>query len=127
MYDSIVFDYFCLKNKIMMRSYIYLVLAIVFEIIATTFLKKSDQFTKLFPSIITVIGYITTFYLFSLTLKQVPVGIAYAIWSGVGIVFITIIGIVAFKQVPDLPAIIGILLIVIGVIVINLFSKMGTH
>lgn len=127
MYDSIVFDYFCLKNKIMMRSYIYLFLAIVFEIIATTFLKKSDQFTKLFPSIITVIGYITTFYLLSLTLKQVPVGIAYAIWSGAGIVFITIIGIVAFKQVPDLPAIIGILLIVIGVIVINLFSKMGTH
>lgn len=127
MYVRFVFDYFCLKYKIMMRSYIYLVLAIVFEIIATTFLKKSDQFTKLFPSIITVIGYITTFYLLSLTLKQVPVGIAYAIWSGVGIVFITIIGIVAFKQVPDLPAIIGILLIVIGVIVINLFSKMGTH
>jgi small multidrug resistance pump len=111
----------------MMRSYIYLVLAIVFEIIATTFLKKSHQFTKILPSIITVVGYIATFYFLSLTLKQVPIGIAYAIWSGVGIVFITIIGIVAFKQIPDLPAIIGILLIVIGVIVINLFSKMGTH
>ncbi|KQT35764.1 multidrug transporter [Chryseobacterium sp. Leaf405] len=109
------------------RSYLYLLLAIIFEIIATTFLKKSEQFTKLLPSIITLIGYIVTFYLLSLTLRQVPVGIAYAIWSGVGIIFITIIGIVVFKQVPDLPAIIGILLIVIGVVVINLFSKMGSH
>jgi len=109
------------------RSYLYLLLAIIFEIIATTFLKKSEQFTKFLPSIITVIGYIVTFYLLSLTLRQVPVGIAYAIWSGVGIIFITIIGIVVFKQVPDLPVIIGILLIVIGVVVINLFSKMGSH
>lgn len=118
---------FVIKIKDMGRSYMYLLLAIIFEIIATTFLKKSEQFTKLFPSIITVIGYIVTFYLLSLTLRQVPVGIAYAIWSGVGIICITIIGIVAFKQIPDLPAIIGIILIVIGVIVINLFSKMGTH
>nr|WP_259112630.1 SMR family transporter [Chryseobacterium sp. JUb7] len=110
-----------------MRSYIYLVLAIVFEIIATTFLKKSEQFTRIIPSVITVVGYIATFYLLSLTLRQVPIGIAYAIWSGVGIVFITIIGMVAFKQVPDMPAIIGIVLIVLGVIVINLFSKMGSH
>ncbi|MCS3532111.1 DMT family transporter [Chryseobacterium sp. JUb7] len=111
----------------MIRSYIYLVLAIVFEIIATTFLKKSEQFTRIIPSVITVVGYIATFYLLSLTLRQVPIGIAYAIWSGVGIVFITIIGMVAFKQVPDMPAIIGIVLIVLGVIVINLFSKMGSH
>lgn len=109
------------------RSYIYLILAIVFEIIATTFLKKSEEFSKLIPSIITVIGYSAAFYFLSLTLRQIPVGITYAIWSGVGIIFITIIGIVAFKQVPDLPAIIGIALIVIGVIIINIFSKMGTH
>ncbi|AZA55250.1 DMT family transporter [Chryseobacterium sp. G0201] len=109
------------------RSYIYLILAIVFEIIATTFLKKSEEFSKLIPSIITVIGYSVAFYFLSLTLRQIPVGITYAIWSGVGIIFITIIGIVAFKQVPDLPAIIGIALIVIGVIIINIFSKMGTH
>ena len=109
------------------RSYIYLTLAIVFEIIATTFLKKSEEFSKLTPSIITVIGYSAAFYFLSLTLRQIPVGITYAIWSGVGIIFITIIGIVAFKQVPDLPAIIGIALIVIGVIIINIFSKMGTH
>lgn len=109
------------------RSYLYLILAIVFEIIATTFLKKSEEFSKLWPSIVTVIGYSAAFYFLSLTLRQIPVGITYAIWSGVGIICITIIGIVAFKQVPDLPAIIGIALIVIGVIVINLFSKMGTH
>lgn len=109
------------------RSYIYLILAIVFEIIATTFLKKSEEFSKLIPSIVTVIGYSAAFYFLSLTLRQIPVGITYAIWSGVGIIFITIIGIVAFKQIPDLPAIIGIALIVIGVIIINIFSKMGTH
>ncbi|KMQ68918.1 multidrug transporter [Chryseobacterium sp. FH2] len=107
------------------RSYLFLVLAIIFEIIATTFLKKSDQFTKLWPSIFTVLGYIAAFYCLSLALRQIPVGIAYAVWSGVGIIFITIIGIVVFKQTPDLPAIVGISLIVVGVIVINLFSKMG--
>ena len=109
------------------RSYIFLIAAIILEILATTFLKKSEQFTKIIPSIITVIGYMVTFYFLSLTLRQIPVGVAYAIWSGVGIIFITIIGMVVFKQTPDLPAIIGILLIVIGVIVINLFSKMGSH
>ena len=109
------------------RSYIYLILAIVFEIIATTFLKKSEEFSKLVPSIITIAGYSAAFYFLSLTLRHIPIGITYAIWSGVGIICITIIGVVAFKQVPDLPAIIGIALIVIGVIVINLFSKMGTH
>ncbi|RMZ59112.1 QacE family quaternary ammonium compound efflux SMR transporter [Chryseobacterium nematophagum] len=110
-----------------MRSYIYLIIAITLEIISTTFLKKSEQFTKLIPSVITIIGYIATFYFLSLTLRQIPVGIAYAIWSGVGIIFITIIGAVVFKQIPDLPALVGILLILIGVVIINLFSKMGTH
>ncbi|MEY8761838.1 DMT family transporter [Chryseobacterium tongliaoense] len=109
------------------RSYLYLLLAIVFEIIATTFLKKSEEFSKLLPSVVTVIGYSAAFYFLSLTLRQIPVGITYAIWSGIGIVCITIIGIIAFKQVPDLPAVIGIALIIIGVIVINLFSKMGSH
>ena len=109
------------------RSYIFLALAIIFEIIATTFLKKSEEFSKLWPSVVTVIGYACAFYFLSLTLRQIPVGITYAIWSGVGIIFITMIGVIAFKQIPDLPAIIGIALIVIGVIVINVFSKMGTH
>ncbi|KMQ64759.1 multidrug transporter [Chryseobacterium angstadtii] len=109
------------------RSYIFLALAIIFEIIATTFLKKSEEFSKFWPSVVTVIGYAAAFYFLSITLRQIPVGITYAIWSGVGIIFITLIGVVAFKQVPDLPAIIGIALIVVGVIVINVFSKMGTH
>ncbi len=72
-------------------------------------------------------GYAFAFYFLSVSLRQIPVGITYAIWSGVGIVFITIIGVIAFKQVPDLPAIIGIALIILGVVVINVFSKMGTH
>ncbi|MDM1557292.1 SMR family transporter [Chryseobacterium indologenes] len=109
------------------RSYLFLALAIVFEIIATTFLKKSEEFSKLWPSVVTIIGYAFAFYFLSVSLRQIPVGITYAIWSGVGIVFITIIGVIAFKQVPDLPAIIGIALIILGVVVINVFSKMGTH
>ncbi len=119
--------YFCIKIGCMGRSYIFLALAIVFEIIATTFLKKSEEFSKLWPSVVTVIGYACAFYFLSLTLRQIPVGITYAIWSGVGIIFITVIGVIAFRQVPDVPAIIGIALIVIGVIIINVFSKMGTH
>ncbi|WP_295231919.1 multidrug efflux SMR transporter [uncultured Chryseobacterium sp.] len=109
------------------KSYIYLLLAIICEIIATTFLKKSEGFTRLLPSAITIIGYSVAFYFLSITLRNIPVGITYAIWSGVGIVAITIIGIIAFKQIPDWPAIIGMVLIIIGVIIIHLFSKMGTH
>ncbi|GAA4154753.1 SMR family transporter [Chryseobacterium ginsenosidimutans] len=127
MYDTNVFNYFVLKITIMGRSYVYLLLAIVFEIIATTFLKKSEGFSKILPSVITVVGYSAAFYFLSLTLKQIPVGVTYAIWSGVGIIFITVIGIVVFKQIPDLPAVMGIILIIIGVMIINLFSKMGTH
>lgn len=110
-----------------MKGGFYLFIAIICEIIATTYLKKSDQFSKLIPSLITIAGYAAAFYFLSLTLKTIPVGIAYAIWSGVGIVLITLIGMIAFKQTPDLPAILGLALIVIGVMVINLFSKMGTH
>lgn len=110
-----------------MKNLLFLGIAIIFETIATSALKSSEQFTKLWPSVITVIGYAATFYFLSLALKTIPVGIAYAIWSGVGIVLITLVGIFMFKQVPDLPAIIGLTLIVIGVIVINVFSKTTTH
>jgi len=110
-----------------MKGSLYLLVAIAFEIVATTFLKKSEEFTKLVPSIITVVGYLAAFYCLSISLRSIPIGVAYAIWSGVGIVFITLIGILVFKQTPDLPAIIGLLLIVLGVVVINVFSKMGTH
>lgn len=110
-----------------MKNYLFLLLAILFETVATSSLKASEQFTKLIPSLITVIGYIAAFYFLSLTLKTIPVGIAYAIWSGIGIVLITLVGIFLFKQVPDLPAIIGLLLIIAGVVVINVFSKTSAH
>ena len=110
-----------------MKNYLFLLFAILFETVATSSLKASEQFTKLIPSLITVIGYIAAFYFLSLTLKTIPVGIAYAIWSGIGIVLITLAGIIFFKQVPDLPAIIGLLLIIAGVVVINVFSKTTAH
>lgn len=110
-----------------MKHYLFLLLAIAFEIVATSSLKMSEQFTKLMPSIITVVCYVAAFYFLSLTLRTLPVGIAYALWSAIGIVFITIIGIFAFKQVPDLPAIIGLALIVAGVVIINVWSKTSAH
>lgn len=108
-------------------KYIYLFLAIAAEIFATTFLKKSAGFTLIKPTILYIVGYIIAFYFLSITLKYLPVGISYAIWSGVGIVAITLIGMFLFKQIPDTAAIIGMVLIVVGVIIINLFSKMGAH
>ena len=102
--------------------WVFLVLAVVFETTATTALKYSDGLRKILPSILVIICYLIAFYFFSLTLTQIPVGIAYAIWSGLGIVLISAFGIIIFKQVIDIPAIIGIVLIVLGVIVINLFS-----
>jgi small multidrug resistance pump len=110
-----------------MKNFFFLGIAILFEIIATSALKKSEQFTQLIPSIITIIGYFAAFYFLSFAIRTIPVGIAYAIWSGVGIVLITIIGAVFFKQIPDLPAIIGLALIMIGVVVINVFSKTTAH
>lgn len=110
-----------------MKNLLYLGIAIILETIATSALKSSEQFTKLWPSVITIIGYAATFFFLSLSLKTIPVGIAYAIWSGVGIVLITLVGIFMFRQIPDLPAIIGLVLIISGVIVINLFSKTSAH
>jgi small multidrug resistance pump len=110
-----------------MKSYFFLFLAILCELTGTTFLKKSEGFTKLAPSLITVISMIVAFYFLSLAIKTIPVGTAYAIWSGVGIVFITFIGAIFFKQIPDAPSIIGISLIIAGVLIINLFSKVAGH
>jgi small multidrug resistance pump len=108
-------------------KWVFLSIAIIAEVIATSALKSADGFTKLGPSLIVVTGYALAFYFLSLTLKNIPVGIAYAIWSGAGIIFISTIGYFFYKQTLDLPAIIGILLIIAGVIVINLFSKSLTH
>ena len=108
-------------------GYLYLALAIVSEVIATSALKSSEEFTRLWPSVIVVVGYGIAFYFLSLVLKTIPIGIAYAIWAGMGIALILIIGAVFFKQVPDFPAIIGIVLIIAGVVVINVFSKTANH
>lgn len=110
-----------------MKTYFFLALAIVLETVATSFMKESEQFSKLLPSAITVIGYAGAFYCLSLVLKNIPVGIAYAIWSGMGIVLISIIGWTVFKQHLDLPAISGLLLIIAGVLVINIFSNSVSH
>lgn len=108
-------------------SYGSLALAILFETTGTSFLKQSDQFSRPLPSLITIVCYMASFYLLSISLKTLPVGIAYAIWSGLGIVLISLIGIVAFKQHLDLAAYLGLGLIVSGVIVVNIFSKTAVH
>ena len=110
-----------------MLNYLFLFLAIVLETAGTTLLKMSDQFTKVLPSIFSLVCYVGSLYLLSLCLRTVPIGIAYATWSALGIALITISGIFFFKQTPDLPAIIGLVLIAIGVAVLNLFSKMDVH
>ncbi|ARN73072.1 QacE family quaternary ammonium compound efflux SMR transporter [Oceanicoccus sagamiensis] len=104
-------------------GYIYLAVAIIAEVIGTTALKASEEFSKPIPSIIVVLGYGAAFYFLSLVLKTIPIGIAYAIWAGVGIVLVAIVGVVLFEQKLDLPAVIGMLLIVSGVVVMNAFSQ----
>jgi small multidrug resistance pump len=106
-----------------LNGYVWLGGAILAEVIATTMLKASDGFTKLTPSLITVAGYAFAFWCLSHSMKTVPVGVGYAIWSGVGIVLITAIAWIWLKQALDLPAMLGMGLILAGVLVINLFSK----
>ena len=110
-----------------MQQWIYLSIAIISEVIATSCLKASEGFTHFWPSIVVVIGYLLAFYLLSLTLKTIPVGIAYAVWSGIGIVLIALVGWLFLEQTLDTPAIIGLTLIIMGVIVINVFSKKISH
>ncbi len=106
-----------------MQHWIFLALAIISEVIATSFLKAAEGFTRLWPSLVVVIGYLLAFYLLSLTLRTIPVGVAYAIWSGVGIVLIALSGWLFLGQSLDLPALIGLALIIVGVVVINFFSN----
>jgi small multidrug resistance pump len=108
-------------------KWIYLFISIAAEITATTSLKESDGFTRFWPSVVTAVGYVITFYFLSLALREISVSVAYAIWSGVGIVALAFIAYFRFNQKLDLPAIIGILLIITGVIIINLFSKSISH
>ena len=108
-------------------TFVYLVLAIVAEVIATSALKASMGFTRPLPSVVVVVGYGLAFYLLSLVLRTLPVGVAYAIWAGLGIVLVTLVGIVVFGEKPDLPAVLGISLIVAGVVMLQVFSKMNVH
>jgi len=108
-------------------AYIYLLLAIVAEVVGTSALKASDGFTKWIPTGIVVVGYGVAFYFLSLVLRSIPVGVTYAIWSGLGIVLISLVGYIYFKQPLDLPAIAGMVLIISGVVVINVFSRTIRH
>ena len=111
----------------MSPGYIYLTIAIIAEVIATSALKASSEFTKLGPSLIVALGYSVAFYMLSLCLKDIPVGIAYAIWSGLGIVLITLIAWLLYGQKLDAPALLGLGLIIAGVATIQLFSSATTH
>ncbi len=108
-------------------AYGLLALAIISEVTGSTFLVKSEGFTRLGPSLLVVIFYIISFYLLSQVIKTIPLGIAYAIWGGVGIVLTAFIGFLIFRQNLDIPAVIGIIMIVGGVIVMNVFSKSVGH
>lgn len=110
-----------------MKQWAFLAVAIVSEVVATSALKASDGFSRFAPSAIVIAGYAAAFYFLSLTLRTIPVGVAYAIWSGAGVALITAIAWIRFGQRLDLPGIAGILLIVAGVVVLNLFSKPVPH
>ena len=107
--------------------YLYLAVAVVCEVVATSALKAAEGFTRPVPSLIVVVGYGAAFYLLSLTLRTMPVGIAYALWSGFGIVLVALIGVFWFRQSLDLPAVVGLGLILAGVLVVNLLSKTVGH
>ena len=107
--------------------YFYLAVAIIVEVIAASALKASDGFSRPVPTAIVIVGYLTAFYLLTVIVKTLPVGITYAIWAGMGIVLVAIVSAVMYKQIPDLPAIVGMALIVIGVIIINVFSESVAH
>ncbi|AEB67356.1 MULTISPECIES: DMT family transporter [Methanothrix] len=109
-------------------QWLFLFLAIIGEVIGTSALKASDGFTKIVPSIIVVAGYAVAFFFLSLTLKDnINIGVVYAIWSGVGVSLISVIGYLYYKQSLDIPALLGIALIIIGVMIINLYSKSVMH
>ena len=109
-----------------MKPWLFLAGAIVCEVIGTSALKASEGFSRLLPTLVVVIGYGIAFYLLSLTLRSIPVGVAYAVWSGAGVALIALIGWLVFGQRLDAPALVGIGLIVAGVLVLNLFSRSGT-
>jgi small multidrug resistance pump len=108
-------------------TYVYLAIAIIGEVAATSALKASAQFSRLVPSIIVVFGYGVAFYCLSIVLKELPVGITYAVWAGAGVVLVALVAMLIYHQIPDLPALLGMGLIVSGVAVIHLFSDTLGH
>lgn len=111
----------------MPSHYIYLFAAVIAETIGTTALQASHQFTRFWPSLVVIVGYGICFYLLGMSLKVMSVGVVYAIWSGLGIVLISLIGMVVFGQKLDLPALLGLAMIIAGILVIHLFSDSSTH
>ena len=108
-------------------GYLYLLIAIIGEVVATTYLKSTNNFSEVMPTTYVVTGYGIAFYFMMLAMKTIPIAITYSIWAGVGISAITILGALKYKEVPDLMALIGIGLIIIGVIILVFYSKMGTN
>ena len=108
-------------------GYLYLMIAIVAEVTGTAALKASAEFTKLLPSVVVVAGYAIAFFFLALTFRTIPVGIAYAIWGGAGLALIVIVGAVLFNEIPDLPAIVGVGLILAGVVIVNTLSVTTAH
>ena len=111
----------------MSKAYIYLAIAIVTDVIATSALRASDNFSKWLPSLLVIVSYGVSFHYLSIVVKLLPVGVTYAIWSGAGIILVSLAGIVIYRQVPDLAAWAGMGLIIAGIVVLNLFSNMGGH
>ena len=107
----------------MLKTYAFLILAIIAEIVAANALKSSHQFTRLWPSVLSLSCYIVSLFFLTLVLKQIPLGVTYAIWSGIGIVLVAVIGVLWHKEVLDMAAVLGMGLIIAGVVVINLYSK----
>ena len=108
-------------------GYFYLLIAIVGEVIATTYLKSTNNFTEFLPTTYVVIGYGTAFYFMMLAMKTIPIAITYSIWAGIGISAITILGALKYKEIPDMLAIVGLFLIILGVIILVFFSKMSAN
>jgi small multidrug resistance pump len=108
-------------------AYLFLAIAIVSEVVGTAALKASEEFTRLVPTLIVLVGYASAFYFLALTLRTIPVGIAYALWAGIGIVLICLASWILYKQTLDVPAMLGIGLIAAGVVLINAFSGSINH
>lgn len=110
-----------------MKTYLLLLAAIVAEVVATSALKASESFTRPLPSLVVVLGYGIAFTCLSMTLRTLPLGVAYAIWSGVGTALVAVVGWLVYRQQLDLPALLGVALIIAGTLVLNLFSKVAVH